>query len=290
MTNHAITGSDLKFLNDIGFKDTNDDGVFTREEQPEYAKGIDGFKLATVFTNLSRAFNEGTEQPHLTFIDARDMLALRSNKKVLAAVIENDPVYDVMTRNENKGWLSFEKKEHMGLIMPRDYRRMMFYVQLAYKKIFPNEAFDPNGIYGPTSAKCTLRFQQTAGIDSTGDRAEGKLVDRTIMAAIIARLKVDGEFLSQTVARLEKYLQGQPNGEVYSFSQITDKALLRDTFLVLQYLFPNDVRPFRVSSHAMSADPLEQAEKKIVEIHGGPRMGPKFVQTLKAIIGTRLSK
>lgn len=121
-------------------------------------------------------------------LSARDIGALQ-DPKALASIITSDASFKVIML---KGALEMGQKEvrpdeghgRPRGIPPLAYKRILFYFQHALKRLgyFKGE---PNGIYGPATAKAIAAFQKNEGIQG-GDN--GKLLGPNTAMAIVDTL------------------------------------------------------------------------------------------------------
>jgi hypothetical protein len=175
--------------------DAKDDGVVSIGDQSSKFTGLEGYQEA--FMNLANL--GGVPKA----IDAQDFAKL-ADKKVLAEVIANDPAYKVIASRREP--LQYNKKEVKAAellpgIKPRNYKRIVYYSQMALGEIV-DSSLVPDGIYGDDTLAAVMAFQKKLGIKPDhgrylGPQTLGTLVMRCRYTAgsLVEILEDDIDFL-----------------------------------------------------------------------------------------------
>lgn len=240
-------------LGQLGFADTNNDGLATFEEQNHYIRSAQkgAFEaLAGLGGNLAA-------------VDAVDLAALRDFKK-LALVLKNDPEYK--TDIINRGVLTYRKKEvapdqarNRDGIPPVPYKRLVTYLQMGLR------IYDAKGEYDKQTKDAVWSFQKKVGLAL---ERNGTFVDRSTLGALILHLENRPEDLISEIETLRNRCTG---GRYLDH----DPELARVVVRALQYLYPNRIEPF--ASLDQKPALRDMANTVLEEEFGGTLVGPKIL-------------
>ncbi len=269
-----LSTSQISFLAELGFTDKIKDGFIKIDELPHYTQVKLNQDQSTAFRNLAVLAGD----PNV--IDGDDMNKLMRDPKALASLIEKDPEYrgdiqSAATLQVNKKEVKPDdaKSDARDGIPPVAYKRLVYYAQAGLNLLAHTRNLPLNGVYRNQTQAKVAEFQKLMGLEmgAYNQKRDGSFIDRATLGSLILRLKYTSENMVETLNQV--HAAGYPDNLQKSNSQDLDKLLLG-----LQYLYPNEVSPWKTEGR------LDEARPVFKKHFDADMVGPKVAMKMATLI------
>ncbi len=270
-----LTPTQVSFLAQLGFTDKNKDGKITRDELPNYDNPKLNLDQSTAFENLASVAGDKTA------IDGDDIAKIMSDSKALAALMSNDPEYrgDIVSSaslqaNKREVKSDNTKRDARDGIPPVAFKRLVYYTQMGLNFLSHSKTLSINGVYDSKTVAKVAEFQRLMALDKDNKgrlMRDGTFIDRSTLGSLILRLQYTP---SEIVGILNTVkAAGHPENLQKSNPADLDKLLLG-----LQYLYPNEVGPWRTEGR------LDEARSAFQKHFDAYMVGPRVAMQMATYV------